>query len=181
MPNYQNGKIYTIRSHLTDEVYIGSTANCLSKKLNNHISDCKRWKAGKVPYKTSFKIIEFGDAYIELLELCPCASKNELNRKQGKLIRATENCVNRCIQGRTMKEYYQDHKHDLNEKHKQYYHLTRAATREKNQLWSVANRDVINQKFDCHCGGKFTHTNRMAHFKTKKHKFYEEIYNYIYS
>ena len=181
MPNYQNGKIYTIRSHLTDEIYIGSTANSLSKKLNNHISDCKRWKAGKVPYKTSYKIIQFGDAYIELLENYACANKNELNRRQGELIRATENCVNKYIQGRTMKQYYQDHKHELIEKNKQYYQDTKAATRQKNRQWSIANSAKLNQKFDCHCGGKYTHTNRQVHARTKKHKFYEEIYNFIHS
>ena len=181
MPNYKNGKIYTIRSHLTDEIYIGSTANSLHKKLNNHLSEFKRWRAGKTQYTTSFKIIELGDAYIELLELCPCADKNELNRRQGELIRAADNCVNKLIQGRTMKEYYQDNKDELLEKNKQYYQDTKAYTREQNRRWSEKNRDVINQKFDCHCGGKYTHTNRMAHFKTKKHKFYEEIYNFIYS
>ena len=54
MPNYQNGKIYTIRSHQTDEIYIGSTANCLSKRLNDHKADYKRWKDGKRNYITSF-------------------------------------------------------------------------------------------------------------------------------
>jgi hypothetical protein len=181
MPNYQNGKIYTIRSHLTDEIYIGSTASCLSKNLNNHISECKRWKAGSAAYKSSYKIIEFGDAYIELLENYACADKNELNRRQGELIRTTDNCVNRYITGRTMKQYYQDHKQDLNEKHKQYYKDTKKVTREKNRLWSVANSDKLNQKFDCHCGGKYTHTNKRTHAKTKKHKFYEEIYNFINS
>ena len=32
------------------------------------------------------------------------------------------------------------------------------------------NRDVTNQKFGCPCGGKYTHTNRLVHFRSKRHK-----------
>ena len=34
--DYQNGKIYCLRSHKTDLVYVGSTCQPLYKRLNEH-------------------------------------------------------------------------------------------------------------------------------------------------
>jgi predicted GIY-YIG superfamily endonuclease len=39
--DYKNGKIYAIRSHQTDEIYIGSTTQSLSKRFSNHKSKYK--------------------------------------------------------------------------------------------------------------------------------------------
>ena len=36
MPNYQNGKIYKIHSYQTDDIYIGSTTNTLSRRFSEH-------------------------------------------------------------------------------------------------------------------------------------------------
>ena len=36
MPNYQNGKIYCIRSHQTDNIYIGSTTQKLCVRMAEH-------------------------------------------------------------------------------------------------------------------------------------------------
>ena len=46
---------------------------------------------------------EYGDAYIELLELCSCSSKEELLKKEGDLIRNTD-CENKQIPNRKKKE-----------------------------------------------------------------------------
>jgi hypothetical protein len=43
MPNYENGKVYAIRSHQTDEVYIGSTVERLSARMSKHRADYKRY------------------------------------------------------------------------------------------------------------------------------------------
>ena len=34
--NFQNGKIYCIRSHQTDKVYIGSTTQTLAQRFGKH-------------------------------------------------------------------------------------------------------------------------------------------------
>ena len=152
MPNYQNGKIYTIRSHQTDEIYIGSTANCLSKRLNEHKSNFKYWKTGKRAYTTSFKIIEFDDAYIELLENYACADKNELNRREGELIRSTD-CVNKCVPGRTSKQRYEDNKDKISEQMKQQYQQ---------------NKEIRT----CVCGGKYNCVRTSSikqHYNSNKH------------
>jgi len=119
--NYENGKIYTIRSPQTDKYYIGSTCNPLYKRLGQHKIDYKKYIAGTCHNITSFEIIKLGDAYIELLENFKCNSKDELNKREGELIRLhNDNVVNRCIAGRTYKEYLEDNKERIKERDKKY-------------------------------------------------------------
>ena len=48
MPNYQDGKIYTIVCNITDECYIGSTTEpTLARRLAGHVNNYKVWKSGK--------------------------------------------------------------------------------------------------------------------------------------
>jgi hypothetical protein len=89
MPDYQQGKIYALRSPKTPNVYIGSTTVSLAKRLGQH-------KASKNTC-TSRQIVDAGDCYIELLEACPCESKEQLNRREGEVMRSTANCINRNI------------------------------------------------------------------------------------
>ena len=77
MPNYDNGKIYSIRSYSRpDLVYIGSTTEQLSKRFYQHKKPSNKVKSSK-------KIIDLGDAYIELIENYSCNSKEELHRREG--------------------------------------------------------------------------------------------------
>ena len=81
------------------------------KKLNDHKKNYKAYLNGTYQFVTSFKILELGDAYIELLEEINCDNKNQLEKREGELIREHKNnCVNRCIAGRTKQEYYIDNK-----------------------------------------------------------------------
>ena len=111
--NFQNGKIYSIRSHQTDKIYIGSTTQSLSQRFSNHKGlNC-----------SSREIMQFADAYIELIEMFPCANKIQLHRREGELIRTTE-CVNKMTPGRTRaetnKQYREDNREKLLEPQKQY-------------------------------------------------------------
>lgn len=121
--DYANGKIYTIRSFQTDKYYIGSTTQTLTKRLSKHKA---YYKQGK--YVSSAEIIQYGDAYIELLEDFPCFKKDQLCKREGQLIRDhKDNCVNKNIPGRTDKEYYKDNKEQRLEQMKEY----RADNKEK--------------------------------------------------
>ena len=131
MRNYQNGKIYTVRSRSRpDLVYVGSTIQPLSVRMGMHRqsrNDC-----------TSKQIVDIGDAYIELIELYPCSSKEELNRREGHFQRSMD-CVNRRIEGRTHAEYYVDNKEAFqryNEENKEY----RAA---QAKLYQINNKETI--------------------------------------
>lgn len=181
--SYQNGKIYVIRSHQTNNVYIGSTTQPLSKRFALHL---RHFKSQHI-YLTSFEIIKYGDAYIELLEDCPCDTKEQLLRKEGELIRATENCVNKVISGRTMQEYYIDHKESIIEKNKTYYANNRnAIIEQKKQYYSdnkdeigekhknyyIQNKDKIVAKNSCECGGHYMYSNKSNHLKSIRHNEY---------
>ena len=75
MNKYQNGKIYKIVCRKTNLVYIGSTIEkYLSNRLKGHVYKFNN----KIGNYTSFKLLEGGDYYIELVELFPCNSKDEL-------------------------------------------------------------------------------------------------------
>jgi hypothetical protein len=85
--DYKNGKIYTIRSHYTDKFYIGATCSTLIKRLSRHMM--------KANATCAEEILRYEDYYIELLELYPCNSKMELNKREGELIRLNKDkCVN---------------------------------------------------------------------------------------
>ena len=138
MPDYNNGKIYCIRSHKTDQIYIGSTTQTLCRRLSYHRTDYKRYKNGKYnKYATSFEIIKLGDAYIELLEICPCSCRQELHKIEGGYVRKMK-CVNRYIPGRTRREYEEDCK-----KEKDMIDIKR---KERQRKYYQLNKDKINQK-----------------------------------
>lgn len=204
MPRYDNGKIYAIRSHQTDNVYIGSTCDALHKRLYAHREFKRRFDAGESHYTTSFDILSYDDHYIELVENCPCSSKIELHRREGQIIRDTENCVNKYIAGRTSAEYRRDNAEQIREREKAYRQANSEHIREKRKAYykansgrllaqqkeykqanaeqikaqrkeyRQANAEQIREKHACPCGGRYTTVNKNKHYKTIKHMKFEE-------
>jgi len=113
--NYTNGKIYIIRSNHTENVYVGSTRVGLSQRMAQHRGDFKR-NTGL----SSGEVLKHGDAYIELIEAYPCNNREELCKREGEVMRATENCINKRIEGRTRKEYEDDNKVKIKQTKKRY-------------------------------------------------------------
>jgi hypothetical protein len=101
-----HGKVYKIVSSETDKVYIGSTIRPLYERLSVHKEKYKLYLKGEQHYVTSFEIVKFSDARIELLHEDLFASKADLHRLEGQYMLSTDNCVNKCIAGRTSKERY---------------------------------------------------------------------------
>ena len=172
MPNYKNGQIYTLRSHQTDAVYIGSTCSALRHRLCEHKSKYKEWKEGKYQYTSSFEIIKYDDAYIELLEDFPCDNKKELNRREGQLIRQNA-CVNKCVAGRTNEEWKQENKEKVVGYQRAHYDankdvcMLRAKTHYQNNKESIAQYKA--EKVTCECGAVVARCNIGNHKKTEKH------------
>lgn len=129
MPNYQNGKIYAIKSNETEDVYIGSTCETLNTRLIKHKS---AYKTGK-RCGTIVQILKYSDAYIELIEAFPCETKRELLNKEGETIRNTSNCVNTQIQGRTKKQWDEDNKEHCKEYRKKF---------------RTENKDVLDKRYN---------------------------------
>ena len=88
MPNFQNGKIYMIRSRSRqDLIYVGSTTQTLSVRMAGHRTPSNPC--------SSREIIAIGDSYIELIENFPCNSKDELNACENRHMRALQNVINK--------------------------------------------------------------------------------------
>ena len=124
MPNYANGKIYQIISPNHPLPYIGSTTRSLCRRMVDHRKPSHRSRC------RSRILIEAGDAYIELIEDYPCDNREQLNRREGEIMRERE-CVNKNIAGRTTGEYAKDNP--------EYVKVWKANYRE-------ANREAINTK-----------------------------------
>ena len=147
--DYNNGKIYTIRSPTTDKYYIGSTTQLLSRRFSVHKIDKK--------YCSSKEIINLGNSYIELLENFPCKCKEELNAREYQLIREHKiYLVN--IQGvktekekrdgilTQRKEFYEKNKDELLLKKKEQYNQKRDKILEKNKEYYETHREKISAK-----------------------------------
>jgi hypothetical protein len=141
MPNYQNGKIYCLRSYQTDDIYIGSTTQPLNERLSKHRFDFKKQRHRV----TSFEILKYDDCYIELIKTCPCDTKEELLRHEGERIRSIK-CVNKNIAGRTDKEYRDDNKEKLLKQKKEYYENNRTELLKKKKEYAKKNNLGVVRK-----------------------------------
>jgi adenylate kinase family enzyme len=150
------GRVYKITSEKAGLVYIGSTSNTLGERLYRHKCDMKRWLAGKKKYGEAYKLLEFDDAKMELIEELEVADRNELFKREGYYQRTME-CVNRCIAGRSRKEYYDDNKDELKTRCKKY---------------KDEHKEEINAKHTCECGGRYANPYKSRHIKSKKHQDY---------
>ena len=80
---YKNGKIYTIRYRGDDNlIYVGSTVQSLPVRFGGHKKDSKRARNQNIIlYKT---VEDWNDWYIELYEIFPCNSVQELKKREGE-------------------------------------------------------------------------------------------------
>ena len=144
MPDYSNGKIYTIRSYQTEEFYIGSTIQSLPVRFGGHKRKYKLWLNTQKSYTSSYEILKYDDNYIELLELYSCSCKEELRRREGELIRL-HNCVNKSIAGRTHKEYREENKEKIKEYKEKYHQENKEKLKEYYQEYREENKEKIKE------------------------------------
>jgi len=161
MPNYSEGKIYAIRSHQTDRVYVGSTTQPLAKRFYEHKTAYQAYINNQKIYVSSFEMFKYDDCYIELIRKYPCESREELAREEGKTIREM-NCVNKKIAGRTLKEYFEDNREEFNERMKEYY-----KDPEKREMQKKSTSEVIICN-TCNC--EMIKNSWLKHFKSIKHR-----------
>jgi hypothetical protein len=141
---YKRGMIYTIRNIKDDTmIYVGSTINNLSKRFDNHKKCCKYSKSGMKLYSL-IENNDWTDWYIELYEAYPCNNKKELNRREGEVIREI-GTINKCIAGRTKKEYYKMNADIIKEDKKKYYEKNADIIKEKIKIHRVVNADKVKE------------------------------------
>jgi hypothetical protein len=179
MPNYANGKIYTIRFHNSNEIYIGSTIQPLNNRFGGHK---KLHNTGSIKKLINDKYNnDWSVCYIELYENFPCNSKEELCKKEGEIIRIFKNdanyqLINKVIIGRSknefMKEDYYFNKDKYKKRFIEYRSNNKDKLNEQSKEWRINHKDYMKNRINCDCGGCYTYINRLSHEKTKKHQKY---------
>ena len=188
MPDYSKGKIYKILCVVSDDVYVGSTCQALSKRWASH-----RCNIDLPPYyKNKFycKIKELGcdNFYIELIENFPCSTREELRAKEGEWIRKIST-LNKLIAGRDSKGYYDDNAERLKQKSKDYSADHKEQIKEYMKVYRVAKQEEIKEKrtqycqdnrdkmkaykqqpWECECGITVMTRSRKDHLRSKRHE-----------
>jgi len=169
MPDYKNGKIYKVWSPEGDDIYIGSTVQPLYKRFHTH----------KVNTSCRSKILfeKYDDVRIELIECVPCDNKEQLTKKEGEYIR-NNNCVNKQIAGRTMKEYCKEYRENnkdkISEYKKEWHENNKDKISEYKKEWHENNKEKIKEyrskNFTCECGRTITLAHTARHKKSKAHQ-----------
>jgi hypothetical protein len=139
--DYANGKIYMLEptcEYDEGDVYYGHTTSTLVKRLSEHKS-----KSNKNSSKYLIEKYGRDNIKIVLMELYPCSCKDELKAVEAKYQRENK-CVNKCIAGRTQKEYCQANCEKISEYHKDYYQANHEKLLEQHREYRQANRDKIN-------------------------------------
>lgn len=179
MNKYENGKIYTIRYRLdNDLLYVGSTIQPLYKRFNEHMSKMKDEKKNNMLYLKMREINDKENWYIELYENFKCNSVEELKKREGEIQRELKSNLNIRVENRTKKEYYKDNKIYFINKSQNWYNENKERKKEYDREYRIKNREKINKysseyiknnKHICECGSHFYFNGKQKHLKTKKH------------
>lgn len=180
MASYQNAVVYAIRSHQTDKFYIGSTRTPMYKRMSQHRRNYKQWCSDNTQkYVSSYEIVKYDDAYIELIEECPCENAAQLHKKEGEHIRLNHDmCVNIVIAGRKWDDYYKDNKEHRIANSKAYVETHKEETKSYQRQYRETHKKDINLQYKIY---KESHKEqiqamRKAHYEAHKEesKIYRE-------
>jgi hypothetical protein len=162
MPDYSNGKIYTIRNKNDDtKIYVGSTIQPLYKRFGGHKASNKLER-----YNNCLLYLEINNDwsnwYIELYENFPCGSKEELHKREGEIIRLI-GTLNNQIAGRSIKEwrdenidkyrqyqkeYNEENKEKISKYHKEHYKENIDKIKERSKEWRDNNKEYQKKYYE---------------------------------
>ena len=171
--DYKQGRIYKIVAPC-GLTYYGSTTKRIMDRMVDHKS---RVKCNSPKACAAKKVIEAGGE-IFLVEMYPCNSEKELRAREGWYQRFKP-CVNNRVECRTKKQYRFDNIVKIKSYQKQYRADNTEKIKDKNTRYYQINKQELrrkqNEKFQCPCGGKYTHVHKARHFRTKKHQRWVEL------
>ena len=109
----KEGYIYKITSLRTANVYYGSTKKCIKKRFNEHIAMYNMWVRNPkgYAYSTSFEIVQYDDAKIELVVAYIYADESELLRLEQCFIDTHRNSVNTHAPSKLIHNYHKEKRH----------------------------------------------------------------------
>ena len=136
MPDYSQGKIYKVECNITNEVYYGSTVLSLSRRMRRHRNGKKCC--------TAINIINRGNYNVKVIEEYPCNSKQELEARERWYIENNV-CINKCIPGRTEKEWREANKEHCKKVSKDWYENNKEHKTQQNKEWLEKNKDKMKE------------------------------------
>ena len=145
---YQKGTIYKITDIGYNKCYMGSTCEKLCHRMARHRQKYKQFLNNPKQFISSYDLFnEYGveNCKIELIEYYKCDTLQELRRREGEHIKNNE-CVNKCVAGRTDKEYYEDNKDKILEQTTEYQKQNKDRIKKQDKEYYVSNKDKINEK-----------------------------------
>jgi len=205
--NWKNSVIYKIccKDHNIKDIYIGSTTNMV-KRRSAHKSNCNNENRRQHNLYVYEFIREHGgwnNWNMILVEKYPCVDNMELVKRErywydelkaslnlrrphrsdeerikyhieyGKIFREeNKDAIIEC-----KKKYREENKDVIIEYQKKYYE----ENKDKIKKYCEENKERISKKFNCECGGKYTHNHKSHHNKTKKHRLYLEKQEHLKS
>jgi hypothetical protein len=120
---------------------------------------CQNKKLYQKVYETTWD-----DFYIELYENFPCENRDQLNKREGEVIREIGN-LNKYVAGRTEKEYREENA----EKIKEYRRINSDKIKEYRRANSEKLNQYIAEQITCECGAVIARGGNARHKRTKKH------------
>ena len=179
---YDKAKIYQLVNDITDDVYIGSTCQPLSKQMAEHRNSMKSKRDINVKLYQKMNEIGAENFRIELIKECPCENIDQLRAIEGKYIREM-GTLNRQVAGRTSSDYKKEFKERYYPQKQTYRKNNREILNEKNREYYNERKDEIcskqRQKYNemtsvkitCEvCGGVHNKKNTPTHTRTKQHQ-----------
>ena len=173
-----------------NDCYYGSTIEPLTKRMIHHKHKYLNQNASQETCVRSvnsiFNKYGFENCKNELVENFPCASKEELVKREGHYIKDNE-CVNKQsnVAGRTKDEYRHEERDKLNVRSKEYYrnHVEERCAyqkeyskdnvekiRQQKLNYRERNKETLTTPISCGCGLVFQQRSRTRHEKCKKHQ-----------
>ena len=158
--NSDNTHFYKIVCRDLDvkEIYVGSTTDFRRRK-NEH-KRCSNYHDHKIIQRKLYQHIQANGGWenfdMILIETCKCENSLDCKRKERQYIEEMKATLNMTTPSRTQQEYHQEEK-------------------EKEAIYTrsyLQRDDVIARRksvYECSCGGRYTHPNKMQHLNSNKH------------
>ena len=134
---YDKAKIYKLVNDTLGLTYYGCTINTLRQRLNGH-----KTKGNKCKSKILFQ--GEGEVKIYLVEEYPTENRDLLKMRERYYIENND-CVNKCIPGRTGKERYETIKDEIKQYQKQYRDNNKDKIKKRDKQYRELNKDTIRE------------------------------------
>ena len=136
--DYSKAKIYQLVNDITDDIYVGSTCQKLSKRMAEHRASMRSSRDNHIKLYQKMNEIGLEHFRIELIKECPCENIEQLRAIEGKYIREI-GTLNSHLAGRTSSDY----KKELKER---YIYQHTKITEKTTEIYKMKRTEYITMK-----------------------------------